>query len=80
MTLPNSEDLAKLIDLAKDAVNKSSFGPFWESNSENLSKKAISPVNWQIFNMVLSGLIQRINFGKPAGLIDGKQTSGAEGR
>lgn len=62
MNLPDPSELSTLIDCASDAVDKSKFGPMLQANSQDITKKVISPVAWTVFQMVLGGLIQKTDF------------------
>lgn len=55
-----SNQISEIINTAIESIDKSSFGPFYISNPDNLSQKNISPVNWQIFTIVLSSLLSKM--------------------
>ena len=62
MDIRTAADLTRVINLAKDSVDKSFFGPFSDVNPDNLKQKRVDPICFQLFTLVLSGLLQKITF------------------
>jgi len=55
------EGLAKIIDMAEDAVAKSTFGPvFTYPDPNNVLDKKINQLSFGVFTIVLSGLMKDI--------------------
>lgn len=65
MKVIGSHEISRIINIAVDAVDKSTFGPFYVANQDNLSQKNVSPVNWQIFTLVLSSLLKDVELQNP---------------
>jgi hypothetical protein len=57
----NVDELAKIIDMAEDAVAKSVFGPvFTYPDQNNVLDKKINQLSFGVFTIVLSGLMKDI--------------------
>lgn len=70
----DADKISKMIDMAREAIDRSDFGPFLITNADNLNQKNITPVNWQIYLQVLGSLLiknpNEIDFSEKSSLLN----------
>ena len=62
MYIPPSTEIARLINTAIDSIDKSSFGPFFKSNPDNVGQKQIDQIAYGVFSLVLASLLNKLDF------------------
>lgn len=55
------EEITRLINLAKDAVDRSCFGPlFIYPNEQDITHKQVNALAFQVYNTVLNNLLRGV--------------------
>lgn len=61
MELPKQEELTRIINLAKDAADKSCFGPLFQyPDQTDITKRQVNQLAYGVFCYVLVGLLKTL--------------------